>query len=165
MRQNRHLLRLVLGVVMLALIGCADQTRARVTQAQIPPLAPGKARVWFFRPSLTPQFGWVAAFSPMIYVNGQPLAAIPVQTAFFRDFPPGTYRFTVQPYGLPTAQSTTLQLAPGIVDFLQVDWLQSWTQGYPPASWSFAPNTFGILAANPQVAEAYLPTLTYLGAP
>jgi hypothetical protein len=35
--------------------------------------------------------------------------------------------------------------------------------GYPEAGWSFAPNTFAILTMSPQVAQAYLPTLTYLG--
>ena len=47
--------------------------------------------------------------------------------------------------------------------YLNVDWVASWTQGYPPASYSFAPNTFAILAMAPQVAQGYLPTLGYLG--
>jgi hypothetical protein len=163
MRQYRLSLPLVLGLCLIAVIGCAEQTGATVSPAPVPPPRPGMARVWFFRPSLTPQFGAVAAFAPMVYVNDQPIAAIPAGTEFYRDFRPGTYRFTVQPLGLPTAQATSLQLVPDTQSFLQVDWIQSWTQGYPPASWSFAPNTFGILAANPQVAQAYLPTLAYLG--
>ena len=68
-----------------------------------------------------------------------------------------------QPFGLPTGQATTLQLAPGTGAYLNVDWVSSWTQGYPPASWNFAPNTFAILKMPTQVAQAYLPTLGYLG--
>jgi hypothetical protein len=37
----------------------------------------------------------------------------------------------------------------------------SWEEGYPEAGYSFAPNTFGILTMSPQLAQAYLPTLTY----
>jgi hypothetical protein len=145
-----------------AFAGCAEATQT-VSPTQVPPAKPGMARVWFFRGNLTPQFGAVTAFSPEIYANGVPVAPMPVGTTFYRDYAPGTYRFTVQPLGLPTAQATTLQLAAGTEYFLQVDWIQSWTQGFPPASWNFAPNTFGILTASPQVAEAYIPTLAYLG--
>ncbi len=161
MRGLKYSIFLVLGLAFGGFTGCAEATA--VSPAQVPPLPSGMARVWFFRPSLTPQFGAVQAFSPRIYVNGAPIAAIPPGTDFYRDFPPGTYRFTVEPYGLPTGQGTTLQLAAGTQDFLQVDWIASWTQGYPEAGWSFAPNTFGILSMSPQVAEAYIPTLAYLG--
>jgi len=99
----------------------------------------------------------------MIYANGAPVATIPQGSGFYRDFAPGAYQFTVQPFGLPTAQATTVQLAAGTENYLNVDWVASWTQGYPPASWNFAPNTFAILTMAPQVAQGYLPTLAYLG--
>ncbi len=99
----------------------------------------------------------------MIYANGAPFANIPQGTGFYRDFAPGAYRFTVEPFGLPTGQATTIQLAAGTESYLQVDWVASWTQGYAPASWNFSPNTFAILAMPPKVAQAYLPTLGYLG--
>ncbi len=160
MQRYRLSVPALLVICLFAFAGCAEAT---VTPSQVTPPRPGVARVWFFRPSLTPQFGAVQAFSPEIYVNGAPIAKIPPGTAFYRDFPPGTYRFTVQPFGLPTGQATSLQLAAGTQDYLQVDWISSWTQGYPEAGWSFAPNTFGILWTSPQVAHAYIPTLAYLG--
>ena len=58
---------------------------------------------------------------------------------FSGDFAPGSYEFTVQPFGLPTAQATSLQLAPGTEYFLDVDWIASWTQGYPEAGLEFQP--------------------------
>jgi len=161
-RQCRIAIPLLVGLCLVALAACA-QTAPTASPAQLSPVKPGMARVWFFRGSPTPQFGAVQAFSPMIYVDGAPIAAIPPGADFYRDFAPGTYRFTVQPLGLPTAQATTLQLAPGTQDYLQVDWVASWTQGYAPASWNFSPNTFAILSMSPQVAHAYIPTLAYLG--
>jgi hypothetical protein len=152
----------MLGLCLLALAGCA-QPAPTISQAQVPPVKPGAARVWFLRGSVSPQFGAVQAAAPLIYANGATVAALPPGTEFYRDFAPGTYRFTVQPFGLPTDQSTTLQLAAGTQNYLQVDWVASWTQGYPPASWNFAPNTFAILTMPPQVAQAYFPTLGYLG--
>jgi hypothetical protein len=133
-----------------------------VSLAQVPAGKPGLARVWFLRGSITTNPA-VQAFSPVIYANGVPVGASPIETAFYRDFAPGTYRFMVQTNGLPTPQATSLQLAPGTEYFLYVDWVPSWTQGYPEANFSFAPNTFAIIPWAPQVAQAYLPTLQYLG--
>jgi hypothetical protein len=152
----------VLCLPMLA--GCAPQAGVTTAQAEVPPLPPGAARVWFFRGWDAPSGqSFVYAAAPVIFVNGAPIGDIPVGSDFFRDFPPGTYRFTVQPYGLPTPQETTLQLAAGTQSYLQAQWIASWQVGYPQAGWSFAPNTFAILTTSPQVAQAYLPTLTYLG--
>jgi hypothetical protein len=106
---------------------------------------------------------FVYAAAPELYANGAPLGDLRVGTSFFRDFAPGTYTFTVQPYGLPTPQATTLQLAAGTQTYLQAQWVASWQFGYPEADFSFAPNTFAVLTTSPQVAQAYLPTLTYLG--
>ena len=69
----------------------------------------------------------------------------------------------MQPFGLPTPQATTLQLIAGEQAYLQAQWVASWQFGYPEADFSFAPNTFAIFTMSPQVAQAYLPTLAYLG--
>jgi hypothetical protein len=45
--------------------------------------------------------------------------------------------------------------------YLEIQWLASWEEGHPDAGWGFAPNTFGIPTMSPQLAQAYLPTLTY----
>jgi hypothetical protein len=161
MRQLRLMIPMWLGLCFAALAGCAAPS-ATVTAAQIPPIKPGTARVWFLRGSLT-VYPAVQAAVPLIFANGAPVAQLPIGAEFYRDFPPGLYRFTVQSYGLPTPQATVVDLAPGTQIYLYVDWIQSWTQGYPEASWSFAPNTLGILQMAPQLAQAYIPTLNYLG--
>jgi hypothetical protein len=154
----------LLAGYFIALAACAPQSRVTVSDAQIPSIPPGAARVWFLRGWDTPSGqGFVYAAAPIIFANGAPLGDIPVGSDFFRDFAPGTYTFTVQPYGLPTPQATTLQLAAGTQSYLHAQWLASWQVGYPEAGFSFAPNTFAILTIPPQVAQAYLPTLTYLG--
>ena len=153
---------LVLGV--FALTDCAPQARVTASQAQIPPAPSGAARVWFLRGWDSPSGqNYVFAATPEVYANGAPVGDLPVGTSFVRDFAPGTYTFMVEPYGLPTSQAVTLQLVAGTQSYLQAQWVASWEFGYPEADFSFAPNTFAIIAMSPQVANAYLPTLTYLG--
>jgi hypothetical protein len=155
-------LLLALGVVVLA--GCAPQAKVTAAQAQIPTIAPGSARVWFLRGWDAPSGQtYVFAAAPLVFANGAQVGDLPVGSSFFRDFAPGTYTFTVQPFGLPTPQATTLQLAADTQSYLQAQWIASWQVGYPEADFSFAPNTFAILTMSPQVAQAYLPTLSYLG--
>jgi hypothetical protein len=109
---GKYGLLLALSVVMLA--DCAPQATVTASQAQIPAIAPGTARVWFLRGWDAPSGqGFVYAAAPVVFANDAPVGDIPVGSDFFRDFPPGTYRFTVQPYGLPTPQATTVQLAAG----------------------------------------------------
>jgi hypothetical protein len=149
---------------IFTLADCTPQSKVTTSEAQIPAISPGAARVWVLRGWDAPSGqGYVYAAAPIVFANGAPLGDIPVGSDFFRDFPPGTYSFTVQPYGLPTSQATTLQLAAGTQNYLHAQWLASWQIGYPEADFSFAPNTFAILTIPPQVAQAYLPTLTYLG--
>ena len=160
MRRYRLKKPALLGFCFVLLANLAPQTIAAAAEAQTPALAPGMARVWFLRPAGSLN-GNVWAATPEIYANGAAVGEIPAGTDFYRDFPPGTYRFTVQPYGLPTGAADTVWLAPGTQTYLEIQWVSSWEEGYPEAGFSFAPNTFGILTMSPQLAQAYLPTLTY----
>ena len=160
MRRDYFLTPALLGLSLIVLTELTAQAVAAAAEAQTPATAPGMARVWFLRPAGSLN-GNVWAAAPMIYANGAPIGDIPAGSEFYRDFRPGTYSFTVQPYGLPTGQADTVQLAPGTQTYLEIQWLASWQQGYPEAGWGFAPNTFGILTMSPQLAQAYLPSLTY----
>lgn len=137
-------------------------TSAVAAGLQAPAIRPGTARAWFLRAQDSPRDN-VQAAAPIVFANGAPVGNLPVNSGFFRDFASGTYRFTVEAYGLPTPQATTIEVAAGTETYLQVQWAASWQQGYPGAGWSFAPNTFIITPMSPQVAQAYLPTLAYLG--
>ena len=160
MYRHRPVTSALLGLCFAALANLAPQPVAAAPQAQIPALAPGMARVWFLRPAGSLN-GNVWAAEPMIYANGAAIGDIPAGAEFYCDFQPGTYSFTVQSYGLPTGQADTVQLAPGTRTYLEIQWVGSWEEGDPEAGWGFAPNTFGILTMSAQLAQAYLPTLTY----
>jgi len=59
---------------------------------QAPPVAAGMARVWFLH-TLVPGSTF---FAPMISVNGAKIAISPEGSAFYRDYAPGTYVFSVE---------------------------------------------------------------------
>jgi hypothetical protein len=160
MRRYRFVTSALLGLCLVVFTSLAPQRVAVAAEPQVPALAPGMARVWFLRPAGSLN-GNVWAASPEIYANGARIGEIPAGAEFYRDFRPGTYRFAVQPYGLPTGAADSVQLAPGMETYLEIQWVGSWEEGHPEAGWGFSPNTFGILTMSPQLAQAYLPTLTY----
>jgi hypothetical protein len=103
MRKYRLLMPILLGLVASA--GSIPAAMAAYQDVQVPAANPGAARVWFLRPAGANSYALGAA--PMIYANGRPVADIPANAAFYRDFAPGTYRFTVQPYGSRTKKADT----------------------------------------------------------
>lgn len=145
------------ALCIFALAGCTPaQPTSVAPQTQSPPAGQGMARVWFFR-QMDPTAGNVYAGSPIVYANGAPIGDMPQGTVFFRDFAPGKYRFTVQPYGTPTPQHDTLQLAPGQQAYVQVQWEPNWETGHTGGS------SFTVETSSPDVAQQYIPTLTNLG--
>jgi hypothetical protein len=99
----------------------------------------------------------------MIYANGAPLGALRGGTTFFHDFAPGTYQFSVDSYGLPNDKTYTAQLTAGMQAYLQIQYQPTWQQGLPGGGWSPTDYSFFVAAMPPQLAQAYLPTLTNLG--
>jgi hypothetical protein len=154
MRRDYTSIGFCLGLV---LAGCAQQATGTAAQAPVAALQPGLARVWVLRQPSSPG-GNVAAADPMVYANGSPLARSAQGTVFFHDFPPGTYRFTVQPYGTPANLVDTLQLAPGTQAYVQVQAVPNWELGSTAGGGSFA-----VLSMSPQEAQPYLQTMTNLG--
>jgi hypothetical protein len=143
-----------LGLLVLA--GCAAQPGGTASQAPVPALQPGIARVWVLRQPSSPG-GNIAASDPMVFVNGRPLAQSAQGTVFFHDLQPGTYRFTVQPYGTPANLADTLQLASGMEAYVQVQAVPNWELG------SAGGGSFAVLTMSPAEAQSYLPTMTNLG--
>jgi hypothetical protein len=105
-----------------ALIGCLSVLAGAVspcqaaTPDQAPPVAPSQARVWFLRQLLP----GTEMFAPMIYANGAPVANISQGTAFYREFPPGTYLFGVQNCSAAPQSSQTIPLTSGNQVALQI---------------------------------------------
>src|SRR5947209_1500705 len=119
---------IVLGVVVLA--GSIPAAMAAAPDLSAATPSQETARVWFLRPSSSANAA-VWGSGPMVYVNGAPLAAIPADSAFYRDVPAGRYSFSVEPYGLPTGAADTVQLTPGSQTYLEVQWVPTWEEGYP----------------------------------
>ena len=148
-----HLIALILlGLCLLAPSACPPPGDVSRSQAQIPPIAPGMARVWFLRDK-DPQ---EARGAPIIYANVQPVARSEPGAASFRDMPPGHYRFTIQSFGEPTGYKE-VQLAPGSQTYLDIQWGESWLHGRP------GDNTFYPITMSPELGQAYLNSARSVG--
>ena len=154
MRQYRLVIPMLLGLVALA--GSMPDAMAAPDTPQASAQSPGAARVWFLRPAASNSYAYGAA--PMIYANGTPVAEIPANAGFYRDFAPGRYRFTVQPYGSPNKKADTVQLAPGTQTYLEVQWIPTWEEGYASGR-----NSFFVVNMSPQIAQDWLPALNLIG--
>jgi len=155
MRKYRLLLPILLGLI--ALPASMPVALAAFQDAHVTAPNPGMARVWFLRPAGANSYALGAA--PMIYANAIPVADIPANAAFYRDFAPGAYRFTVQPYGSPNKKADTVQLAPGTQTYLEVQWLPTWEEGYSTGG----RHSFFVVNMSPQIAQDWLPALTLIG--
>ena len=157
MRKSRRSASIGCALGFLVLAGCAQQLTGTTSQAPVSPLQTNMARVWVLRHPSAPG-GNVAAADPMVYANSAPLAQSAQGTVFFHDFPPGTYRFTVQAYGTPANLVDKLQLAPSTQSYIQVQAVPNWEMGSTAGGASFA-----VLTMSPQEAQSYLQTMTNLG--
>src|SRR5271157_3062857 len=121
-RNYRLIGQALLGLCLLVLASCGAPGSGLQTYAPVAAAAPGMARVWFLRTKdPQEQFG-----DPIIYANGNQVGHSVPGVAFYHDFPPGTYAFTVQSYGLPTGYKDMVQLAPGTDTYLEILWGGSW---------------------------------------
>jgi hypothetical protein len=151
---HRQLLPIIIGLLVLA--GAMPAAIAAAPDASMAAPSHGAAGVWFLRPESSTIGAYGA--TPMIYANGIPIGTLPVNNKFYRDFAAGTYRFTVERYGIPTDEAVTAQLTPGTQTYLEVQWLPTWEMGYAGKTHSFF-----ILGMSAQIAQVWLPSLTYAG--
>ena len=146
---------LSLSVCIAQLLACAPDPSVAATEAQIPPVPAGLARVWVLR-QFEPGLG--VQWSPMTYVDDSPLAPAYAGTAFYRDLTPGDYTFTVDSCTRDFNQARTLRLTPGVQADLEVQVLSS------ISSWGcFDPNTFYIRQIPPERAQFCFGQVRYTG--
>ena len=161
MTRRHYLMSLaLLGLCVSVLSSCATGGGGSALQAYAPvaPPAPGTARVWFMHVN-DPQ---EQAGDPIVYANGNQVGRSIPGIAFYHDFPPGTYAFTVQSYGLAASQALqkdVVQLAPGSQTYLEVLWGASWVVGTAGGA------TYYVRTLPPELASAYLKMLTDKGPP
>jgi hypothetical protein len=159
MVRKHHLIGLaLLGLCVSLLASCAPAGSGLQSYASVAAQAPGTARVWFLRTKdPQEQFG-----DPIIYANGQQVGRSIPGIAFYHDFPPGTYAFTVQSFGLTAGQplqKDVVQLAPGSQTYLEILWGGSWLVGTAGGA------TFFVRTLPPALDQAYLKMLTDKGPP
>jgi hypothetical protein len=140
----------VLGLIIL---GPATPLRA-ATPDEAPPVAAGQSRVWFLRPLLPgEQF-----HAPMVFVNGAPITTSGEGTAFYRDFAPGQYVFSVENCLPQQGASQTLNLRPNTQFALEV-------QQDDNGAWDCNPPQISYLRqVQPEAVPYKFSPLTYLGA-
>jgi hypothetical protein len=150
---------LLIGAGCAACGAAAQSLVAGPTVAQaaagIPPLAAGLARVWFLRQYEPSE----SLRTPLMFVNGAPLASSVPGTALYRDFPPGAYTFSVETCTEDVNQAATLNLAPAMQLHLEVQSLSSFRATDCPRDF-----TFYMRPIPPERAQLYGTQLTYLGA-
>jgi hypothetical protein len=148
----RRAVRAAIIAVVVA-VGLAAPSFAAAPE-QAPPQAPGQARVWFLRQLLPGS----AFHSPMVYVNGAPIARSAQGTAFYRDFAPGQYTFSVENCLPQAGTSQTMNIRPNTQYALLV------TQD-DNGAWDCVPPQVSYLQqVQPQQVPYLFAPLTYLGA-
>jgi hypothetical protein len=158
MIRRHHLIgAALLSFCLLPLPACAPPGSGLQSYAPVAAQAPGTARVWFLRTKdPQEQFG-----DPIIYANGNQIGRSIPGIAFYHDFPPGAYAFTVQSYGAPTSNKDRVQLAPGTQTYLEILWGQDWLVGTAGGGQS----TFFVRTLPPELDQAYLRMLSDKGPP
>jgi hypothetical protein len=120
-----HRFAVAIPAIVVVLLGLAGCTQLPTTEASaIPPIPPGKARVWFYR-DLEP-FETLAR--PAIAMNDAPIGLSEPGGAFYRDVAPGRYHVSVETYGRDINQSKDLDLAPGAEGFVKIVSLRAWVE-------------------------------------
>jgi hypothetical protein len=150
-RRPRRAIRAA-AIICLAVLGWATAAPAATPQ-QAPPLAPGQSRVWFVR-QLLPGTNY---HPPMVYVNGAPIARSAEGTAFFRDFAPGQYAFTVENCLPQTGSGQNITLQPNTQYAIEV-------QQDDNGAWACTPPQISYLrqVSGPQALYLLAP-VTYMG--
>ena len=161
MIRKHHLMALIfLGFSVSPLASCGPPGGGSALQSYAPVTAqpPGTARVWFMHTN-DPQ---EQAGDPIIYANGNQIGRSIPGIAFYKDFPPGTYAFAVQSYGLTAGEplkKDVVQLAPGTQTYLEILWGGSWLEGAAGGA------SYYVRTLPPELDQAYLRMLTDKGPP
>jgi hypothetical protein len=151
----------LLGIVILA--GSLSAATAAVPYASPSVPSPGTARVWFLRAGAPDGRNTLYGAVPEIYANGTPVGSIPHNSRFYRDLAPGTYRFTVQSYGLPNDEADTVQLAPGSISYIWVEAAPPWQFGYVGGRGGSNRRSFFVYSVTPEIAQSWFQAMTDLG--
>jgi hypothetical protein len=109
------------AIFLLAATACV-QSPPPIASVAIPPIPPGDARVWFYRPI----DAYDSMATPYIRMNDAIVAISVPNGASYRDVPAGPYHITVDSYGKDFNQDKDVQLAAGQELFVEIVSLRNW---------------------------------------
>jgi len=145
-------------LLVLALTSCAPLPPTGSTA--IPPIAPGAARVWFYR-DLGPYNGLE---TPYIRMNDAIVAISQPGGASYRDVAPGQYLVTVDSYGHDFNQYRQVYLYPGQQIYFKIVTLRNWIAGGGTRVQSdFQRTTFYVWQIPPEVAQGEVARSQFYG--
>ena len=151
-------LRAVALAVLTSLSACAGgggptgPTFAQVA-AQVPPVPPDRARIFFYR-AYEP---YESLARPDILLNGKVAGVSEPGGVFYRDVTPGEYRVAVDHDALYANENKTVSLAGGSTAFVKIESLRS-NESPPEAD---DPNTFVVVVVGPTDAQREIASKRY----
>ncbi|MGH7045729.1 MAG: DUF2846 domain-containing protein [Stellaceae bacterium] len=113
---------LAMSAVLMITAGCAGPPTA-AAESTAPALAPGQARLWFYRPYEPSESLNLAR----IDVNGRYIGAVANGAAFYRDVTPGPYHIVPESFGRDINQDRNVVVAPGQQLYVKIVSLRAWT--------------------------------------
>jgi len=109
------------GLLLIA-AGCTEPPATAQVPVAAPPVPPGQARVWFYRPYEPSESLNLAR----ITMNGSYIGAVENGSAFYRDVPPGHYHIAPESFGRDFNQDKDVDLASGQQLYVKIVSLESW---------------------------------------
>lgn len=109
------------GLLLIA-AGCTEPPATAQVPVAAPPVPPGQARVWFYRPYEPSESLNLAR----ITMNGSYVGAVENGSAFYRDVPPGHYHIAPESFGRDFNQDKDVDLASGRQLYVKIVSLESW---------------------------------------
>jgi len=117
------ILPIVVVILFLATTACSQLPPT--ASVAVPPIPPGKSRVWFYRDG-GPYDG---VGTPYLRMNGSIVGVSEPGGASYRDVPAGSYRITVDSYGKDFNQDQNVQIASDQELYFKIVSLRNWVTG------------------------------------
>jgi hypothetical protein len=122
--------------------------------AQLPPLAPDRARFYFYR-----DYELYESMSrPYITLNGEVAGISEPGGVSYRDVAPGTYLIAVRNYTLYPDQDKTVTVKAGESDYVKVESLKSYASGFE----SYEFDTFVVVIVDPDQGRRDIAPMRYI---
>jgi hypothetical protein len=152
------------GVILLVAAAACAQPPV-TSSVTIPPISPGAARVWFYRPI----DAYDSLSTPYIRMNDAIVGISLPNGASYRDVPAGQYHIAVDSYLDSPQQDQNVTLAPGQEVYVKVISQRSWIQGGGSGGsgegggGDYQKDTFYVWLIPPEVARADVARSAFYG--